>query len=234
MNRFAAFAVHVLTASGAALALFALAAAAHQQWAQMFGWLGAALIVDGIDGPLARRLKVATELPRWSGEALDFVVDFTTYVFVPAFALYQSELTPPGLSVALASLVAITGALYFADREMKTSDNGFKGFPAVWNLVAFYLLLLRPAPMGTAAIIVTLAVATFLPIAFVHPLRVVRWRKFNIAMIVAWAALAAVALLADLAPPFAVTAALCAIAVYFLLAGIVQSFLGPGPGTGPI
>src|SRR5215475_15649651 len=81
------FCVHLLTAAGAACALLALMAAVAGQWAVMFAWLGLALIVDAADGPLARRLEVARTLPRWSGDTLDLVVDFTTYVFVPAYAI---------------------------------------------------------------------------------------------------------------------------------------------------
>src|SRR5271154_4135802 len=90
----AAFAVHVFTACGAACALLALIAAAGAEWTRMFLWLGVAVIIDGIDGPVARHLGVAELLPRWSGDTLDFVVDFTTYVFVPAYAMAVSGLLP--------------------------------------------------------------------------------------------------------------------------------------------
>jgi phosphatidylcholine synthase len=85
-SRTPTFAVHVLTASGAALALFALMEAVREHWAAMFLWLGLALFVDAIDGPIARRFGVAETLPNWSGDTLDLVVDFLTYVFVPAYA----------------------------------------------------------------------------------------------------------------------------------------------------
>src|ERR1044072_9134616 len=97
----------------------------------MFAFLGVALFVDGIDGALARRLDVATRLPRWSGDTLDLVVDFTTYVFVPAYAVAAGGLVPPVAEVPLAVAIVVTGALYFADRRMKTAHNYFRGFPAV-------------------------------------------------------------------------------------------------------
>ena len=136
-----AFSVHILTACGAALALLALLAATRGDWPLMFFWLGVALVVDAVDGPLARALNVQSVLPRWSGETLDLVVDYTTYVFVPAYAVAVGGLMPEGWAIAAAATIAITGTLYFADREMKTEDNFFRGFPAVWNLVVFYLLL---------------------------------------------------------------------------------------------
>src|SRR3954452_6737920 len=124
-----AFSVHVFTASGAVLALFALLAAMERDWKQMFLLLGAALFVDGIDGTLARRLDVAQRLPRWSGDVLDLVVDYLTYVFIPAFVVASSGLLPPAAAILSATAIIVTGALYFADREMKTRDNYFSGFP---------------------------------------------------------------------------------------------------------
>ena len=145
-------------------ALLALMAAVGAAWTQMFVWLGVALIIDGIDGPLARRLGVAERLPRWSGDLLDFVVDYVTYVFVPAYAMVASGLLPASVSLALGLIVTVTGALYFADRQMKTSDSYFRGFPALWNVVAFYLFVLKPAPWLGAGVIIALAAATFAPI----------------------------------------------------------------------
>ena len=138
----------MLTASGAALALLALILATGGQWAAMFFCLGLALIVDGIDGPLARAFKVAEVLPRWSGETLDIVVDFVTYVFVPAYAIAGSGLLPPALALPAGIVVVITGAIYFADRDMKTHDNFFRGFPVLWNLAR---LLSRFAAAGGMA-----------------------------------------------------------------------------------
>ena len=217
-----AFAVHIFTASGAALGLLALLAAVASNWPLMFVWLGIALFVDGIDGAFARRFDVANRLPRWSGDTLDLVVDFTTYVFVPAYAVAAGGLVPPLAAIPLAIVIVVTGALYFADRRMKTADNYFSGFPAVWNAPVFYLFLLRPDPWIAAAAILVLAVLTFVPIPFLHPFRVRRFRVFNALLIVAWAALAAVALLRDMSPGPWVTGALCAIALYFLGAGLMR------------
>lgn len=217
-----AFAIHVLTASGAALALIALILATGGHWAMMFACLGLALIVDGVDGPLARALRVKDVLPRWDGAGLDFVVDFTTYVFVPAYAIAASGLLPDGFGVSAAALIVITGALYFADRSMKTDDNYFRGFPAVWNVIAFYLYVLMPPPWIAAIAIVALAALTFVPVRFVHPLRVQRLRWLNIAMMAAWAVLALIAVLANLSPGPYVVYGLSAIALYFLGAGLLR------------
>jgi phosphatidylcholine synthase len=218
----AAFLVHVLTASGAALAFLALDAAIRGRWPEMFFWLGLALIVDAVDGPLARYFRVAETLPRWSGETLDLVVDFLTYVFVPAYAIAASGLLGAPLDVAAGIVIVVTGGLYFADRRMKTHDNYFRGFPALWNCTAFYLLLLRPAPWATAATVAILAVLTFVPFPFIHPLRVKRLRGFNLVLLAVGAVLGAVALARDMAPPAWVTGALCAIGLYVVAAGVFR------------
>jgi len=219
--RVQAFAVHVLTASGAALGLLALIFAIGGHWAVMFLTLGAALIVDGIDGPLARAAKTAEVLPRWSGDTLDLVVDFTTYVFVPAYAIAASGLVPSFMAIPCGAVVVITGALYFADRDMKTRDNHFNGFPAVWNVVAFYLYVLQPPAWVGAAMIVIFAVLTFAPIKFVHPLRVRSLRPVNVALMLIWSVLAALAVAQNLDADAWIVAGLCLIALYFLGAGLV-------------
>ena len=216
-----AFAVHVLTASGAALAFVALILATGGQWSAMFVCLGLALIVDGIDGPLARTFKVAEVLPRWSGETLDIVVDFVTYVFVPVYAIAGSGLLPPALALPAGIVVVITGAIYFADRNMKTADNFFRGFPVLWNLAAFYIDLLQPEEGLTATIVALLAILTFAPIRFLHPLRVQRLRAVNVVLLLLWAALAVIAVVDDLSPGPYVTWGLSLIAVYFFAIGFL-------------
>jgi phosphatidylcholine synthase len=220
-----AFMVHIFTATGAALGFAALVAAVAQQWAAMFWCLGAALFVDGIDGTIARKVRVAERLPRWSGDVLDLVVDFVTYVFVPAYAITASGLLPPLLALPAGIVIVVTGALYFSDREMKTADNYFRGFPTLWNAVAFYLFVLKPAPWIAAASVTILAVLTFMPFKFVHPFRVVRLRALTIAALVLWCILAAAALLQDLAPGPWIAAALGVIGLYFVLVGSIEGWL---------
>lgn len=219
MNNVRAFAIHILTASGAALAFLALIFATLGAWTAMFLTLGLALIVDGVDGPLARKFDVAKTLPRWSGMTLDLVVDFLTYVFVPAYAIAVRGLMPLELAMVSGVLIVVTGALYFADGNMKTSDHRFRGFPAVWNVVAFYLFVLVPPPLVTAATIAILAVLTFTPVKFLHPLRVAHWRILTIAVLLLWSVLALVTLWRDLMPGPWITAALCLIALYVIGVG---------------
>lgn len=222
MANIGAFAVHVLTASGAALAFIALILATLGAYPAMFGVLGLALIVDGVDGLLARRLHVGERLPRWSGAVLDLVVDYLTYVFVPAYALTMSGMLPLPLAVACGIVIVVTGALYFADGAMKLDDHYFRGFPALWNLVVFYLFVLAPPPLAIALVVAALAVLTFAPIAFLHPVRVVRWRMLTLASTVLWAILAVVTVYRGLTPGPWIIAVLCVLAVYFVLVGLTR------------
>jgi phosphatidylcholine synthase len=229
MLRAAAFSVHILTASGVLWGLLALMAAVRGDWTWMFWWLVIALVVDAIDGPLARRLKVAERLPHWSGDNLDFVVDFVTYVFVPAYAIAASEILPDQIAIPLGAAIAVTGALYFADSRMKLRDNSFRGFPVLWNAAAFYLFLLEPPPWIAAAGIVSLLVLTFVPFPFVHPIRVMRWRRITLAVGAIGVVLAVVALVHDLDPPLWIKAALFAVGIYFCAAGLMRRAAGDIP-----
>jgi phosphatidylcholine synthase len=216
------FAVHVLTAAGAALALLALLAAVRGAFDVMFLCLGIALVVDGIDGTIARALKVAELLPRWSGDVLDLVVDFVTYVFVPAYAIAAGGVLPPWLGPPAGMVIVMTGAIYFADRSMKTADNYFRGFPTLWNVVAFYLFVLKPAPWLAALLVALLAVLTFVPFKFLHPFRVARLRVVSMGAVVLWALLAAYALARALDPGPWVAGGLVALAAYFVGVGLTE------------
>jgi phosphatidylcholine synthase len=217
-----AFAVHVFTAIGAALALAALMCAVANRWSEMFLYLGLALIVDGVDGTIARYVRVTEILPRWSGDVLDLVVDFVTYVFVPAYAIAASKMLPAPLAMTVGAIIVTTGALYFADRHMKFSDNYFRGFPALWNVAAFYLFLLKPAPWLATGIVGMLAVFTFVPFKFLHPMRVKRHRSLNIAVLIIWSVLAVLALVRDLDPGQWIIGGLLFIALYFVIIGWVE------------
>lgn len=218
----AAFSVHLLTASGAAVALLALVATIAGEFTVMFALLGIALLIDGVDGALARRVQVADMLPRWSGDQLDLIVDFLNYVFVPALALASGAILPQALALPAALVIVVTSAFYFADTRMKTDDGYFRGFPALWNLVAFYLFLLHPDPLIALLVVAFFVVMTFMPVVFVHPLRARRWAAINIAVLLAWVVLGLVALAYHLSPPPIIVLALVALGVYFLLAGLTR------------
>ncbi|MEE3069855.1 MAG: CDP-alcohol phosphatidyltransferase family protein, partial [Pseudomonadota bacterium] len=128
-TRSAAFSVHFLTATGACIAMLAMLAAVDQNWSMMVLWLVVAFAVDGIDGPLARKYDVATNAPEIDGVLMDLIIDYLTYVFIPAYALFKSGLLPGWTGWLAILVITFTSALYFADTRMKTEDKSFRGFP---------------------------------------------------------------------------------------------------------
>ncbi len=178
--------VHLFTATGAVLAMLAMLEAVAGDWAMMWFWLVVALFVDGIDGPLARRYDVKANAPRIDGVLLDLIVDYLTYVFIPAFALFWSGLLPGWTGWFAIIIITFASALYFADTRMKTSDYSFAGFPGCWNMVVLVLFAIEPNFWVSLSIVTVLAVTMFLPIKFVHPVRTERWREITLPMAVLW------------------------------------------------
>jgi phosphatidylcholine synthase len=219
------FLIHVLTALGAPIALLALLAGAQGDWAMLFVWLGIALVVDGIDGPLARRYDIARRMPQWSGASLDFVIDYATYVFLPAFALAGSDMLSTPWNWICGGLVVFTGALYFADNGMKQPDGSFKGFPAGWNMVVFGLMVLSSSQVFTVLFVIALCALTFAPVRFVHPVRVARWRVLTLAVTLVWFVAAGLAIANGLSAEGVVKWLLAGSSLYLLLVSAVQQGL---------
>lgn len=219
-----AFSVHLLTASGSFLAFLSIVAASDGRWTAMFWWLGLALFVDGIDGPIARKLEVKYVLPNWSGELLDNIIDYVTYVLIPAFALYQSGFMGQNLSFISGAIIVVSSAIYYADTGMKTRENFFKGFPVVWNMVVFTLFIVRPGEWVAFSIVVVSALLSFLPIYFLHPVRVVRLRKLNLSIFLLWCVLGIAALYYKLDAPLWLRVAISVAGIYMYCIGAVMQF----------
>lgn len=224
-----AFSVHLLTASGSFLAFLSLVAASEERWTAMFWWLGLALLVDGIDGPIARKLQVKEILPTWSGDLLDNIIDYVTYVLIPAFALYQSGFMGEGLSFLSAAIIVVSSAIYYADTGMKTKENFFKGFPVVWNMIVFTLFVIEPGEYASFAVVVISAILTFVPVSFLHPVRVERLRNVNLPMTLLWCAFGGIALLQSMDAGPVVKFGIAATGIYlFVIGGVMQLFPGLG------
>lgn len=171
-------------------------------------------MVDGVDGTVARMAKVTERLPRFSGERLDIVVDYITYVFVPALALLKSGILNGTLGVCLASLILLSSLFHFSDEESKDGDYNFIGFPAIWNIVAFYLFALAPPATVAAAIVFALSILSFIPWRWPHPVRVVRMRTATLAMTTLFAVSAIATLVSGFPAEGATRWALLATALY--------------------
>ena len=234
MRRALAYGVHAFTALGAALlaglvlgllllGLLSLQAVSAGELGWAFAWLALALLVDGVDGPLARRFEVETLAKRYDGAQLDLVVDFVTYVFVPAAMLLRSDVMMQPWGLVCGLVVTLTSALYFADTGMKTGDWWFRGFPAVWNIVVFYIVVFQPAVWLALAVVLVASALMFAPVVFVHPVRVRRWRGPTLVVLTVWSAAALWSIGHALRPGWPVKVVLLAAAAYFVLLGLAQA-----------
>lgn len=220
-----ALGVHLLTATGAVFAMLAMLAAVDENWSMMFLWLVVAFFVDGIDGPLARRYHVKTNAPIFDGELMDLIIDYLTYVFVPAYALFKSGLLPGWTGWFAIIVITFANAMYFADTRMKTKDYSFSGFPGCWNMVVLVLFALKPSIWIITALVVLLAIVTFLPVKFVHPTRTKRWRTLTLPLAIAWTFFAGWAAWVDFHPQSWAHWGLVVTSVYLLCAGAAQQLI---------
>ena len=220
--RYRAFSVHVFTASGAAIAFLSLTAAIEHQMGLAFAWLGLALLVDGIDGSFARAWAVKTYAPQLSGDVLDLVVDYVTYVFVPAVILLMSGIYPHWLLATQGAIIVLSAALYFASNTMKTDDYWFRGFPAVWNLVVFLILVFNPPAIIATVAVIALALAQASNFTFVHPVRVKMLRPLTLTLLVVWSGAGILAIVEDMKVDPTTQWVLGLIGFYFLVLGLLR------------
>ena len=187
-DKIAAWAVHGFTASGAVLGFLAIISILNNDLVGAFLWLGLALLIDGIDGSLARKFEVSDKTPNIDGSTLDNVIDYLNYVIIPALMIYWFQMVPNGWEIILPAGMFAVSLYTFANMNMKTNDYYFSGFPAVWNIVVLYFYILNTHPIINVIIILLLFIFTFIPIKFVHPLRVKKIRNLTIFCTVLWSA----------------------------------------------
>jgi phosphatidylcholine synthase len=220
-----ALTVHLLTATGAVFAMLAMLAAVEAKWSLMFVWLVVAFAVDGIDGPLARHYNVKRYAPEFDGVLLDLIIDYLTYVFIPAFALFQSGLMAGWTGWVAIIVITFGSAMYFADTRMKTKDNSFSGFPGCWNMLVLVIFALEPNHWTSLVLVTLLAIAMFLPLKFIHPVRTERWRKLSLPMALGWTFFAGWAAWVDFHPASWAHWGLVVTSVYLLFVGIAQQIV---------
>ena len=202
--------------------MLAMLAAVEEKWSLMYLWLVVSFIVDGIDGPLARHYHVKHNAPEFDGVLLDLIIDYLTYVFIPAFALFKSGLMDGWTGWFAIIVITFASAMYFADTRMKTKDNSFSGFPGCWNMLVLVLFAISPAWWICLIIVTMLAVAMFVPVKFVHPVRTERWRWITLPKALAWTFFAGWAAWVDFHPGSWAHAGLVITSLYLTFAGAVQ------------
>lgn len=181
-----AWGVHLFTASGVVWGMLSLLAIFEHNWSLAFVWMGAALVVDSLDGFMARKAHVKIVLPNFDGALLDNMVDYLNYVFVPALFLYYSNVLPANLILLGPAAILLASAYQFCQTNAKTEDHFFVGFPSYWNVVVFYLLLVDINPWVSLAIILALCVLVFVPFKYIYPTRTVRFQRFTLVVVGIW------------------------------------------------
>jgi phosphatidylcholine synthase len=189
-----AWAAHAFTASGAVLAFLALIAVVDGEFRLAFVWLALQVIVDAVDGAFARLARVKELIPWFDGGKLDDIIDYLTYVVIPALMVWRAGLVPEWAALPVAAAMLLSSAFGFNRADAKTADHFFTGFPSYWNIVVFYLFVLRWPMAVHAAILVLLAVLVFVPIRYVYPSRTPIWQPLTIALGTLWGITVAVML----------------------------------------
>ena len=187
-DKIAAWAVHSFTASGAVLGFLALISIFNNDQVGAFLWLGLALLVDGLDGSIARKVDVTKIIPSIDGSTLDNLIDYLNYVIIPSLMIYWFQMVPTGLEIIIPAAIFAVSLYTFANINMKTNDYYFSGFPALWNIVVLYFYILNTNQYINLVVISLLLILTFIPLKFVHPLRVKKLRNITIFCTIIWSA----------------------------------------------
>lgn len=233
-----AWAVHAFTASGIVLGWLALLAAIGGRLREALLWLLAALLIDAVDGSLARWAKVKDRVPRIDGDALDLVIDYVSYVLIPALIIWRLDILPESLALPLTGAILLSSLYVFVRKDMKTPDGYFRGFPALWNVVALYFVLIPMQPALAAGIVFTLVCLTFAPVHFIHPFRSKDFQPWAAMVSLLWAGTTALSLL--LPPDFqapvrhALLGVSVSAAAIVMALGFLRSFRGPPSRSAPL
>lgn len=181
-----AWGVHALTASSALWDLLAILAIFEARWSVAFIWMVVSVVIDSVDGALARRFNTKGFASSVDGALLDNIVDYLTYVIVPALFLYQAGLLPANLATLAIAAMALSSAYQFSQTDAKTEDHYFKGFPSYWNVLAFYLFVWQQSQLFNFILVMVCAVLVFVPIKYIYPTRTRRWRGLNLTLGALW------------------------------------------------
>ena len=186
INILLAWSVHFLTCSGLIAGFFALICIFKNDPTSAFLFLGLALLIDAVDGSLARKFKVKIFIKNIDGRMLDSVIDFFNYIIIPSVMIYWFKFVPSPFEIIIPSIILIVSAISYSNNNLMTSDNFYKGFPCIWNILLFYLYLFDLSQVYNLFLISACILLKFIPIKFIHPLRVNKNRGFSVTFLVLW------------------------------------------------
>ena len=181
-----AYLVHLFTALGVVFGFLALLAVVNDKIIEAFLWLALALFVDGVDGTLARAVNVKANTPEIDGAILDNIIDYLNYVFVPVFIFYSLGMVEEKYLLPSSAAILLVSCFTFTNTKIKTDDFYFRGFPATWNIVVLYFYILESSSLVNLFFIILFCFLSFVPFKYVHPFRVIEYRKITLAVIFIW------------------------------------------------
>ncbi len=185
-HRVMAWAVHLLTASGAVIGVWCLGAIHRGEYRDAFFGMVLAVVIDAVDGPLARLARVKEVLPHFDGAKLDDIVDYLNFVVVPLVLLYEADLLPASVSIWILPFPLLASAYRFCHVSAKTPDHFFTGFPSYWNILTFYYYVGRSPLWFNAAFTLFAAIMVLVPIKYIYPGRTRTLRPLTIGLGILW------------------------------------------------
>ena len=186
LSKVPSYFVHIFTALGVVFGFLALLAAVDGSIPEAFLWLAFALFVDGVDGTLARAVNVKQNTPEIDGAILDNIIDYLNYVVVPVFIFYSLGMAPEPYLLLSCVAILLVSCFTFTNTNIKTDDFYFSGFPAIWNIVVLYFYILESSEFTNFIFVILFCVLTFIPFKYVHPFRVVEFRKITLMITSIW------------------------------------------------
>ena len=186
LSKAPSYLVHIFTALGVVFGFLALLATVDGKIPEAFLWLAFALFVDGVDGTLARAVNVKQNTPEIDGAILDNIIDYLNYVVVPVFIFYSLGMAPEQYLLLSCIAILLVSCFTFINTNIKTDDFYFSGFPAIWNIVVLYFYILESSEFTNLIFVILFCVLTFIPFKYVHPFRVVEFRKITLMITSIW------------------------------------------------
>ena len=186
LSKAPSYLVHIFTALGVVFGFLALLATVDGKIPEAFLWLAFALFVDGVDGTLARAVNVKQNTPEIDGAILDNIIDYLNYVVVPVFIFYSLGMAPEPYLLLSCIAILLVSCFTFTNTNIKTDDFYFSGFPAIWNIVVLYFYILETSEFTNFIFVILFCVLTFIPFKYVHPFRVVEFRKITLMITSIW------------------------------------------------
>jgi phosphatidylcholine synthase len=210
-----AWSVHAFTATGSVWGFMSILAILQHDWKMCFVWIAIAMVVDGLDGTLARLFHTQVYAKGVDGALMDNIIDYLNFVIVPVFFIMEANLLPAVVTLPTIAAILMASAYQFSQVDAKTEDHFFKGFPSYWNILVLYLFLLSTNAWVNFALIALCLVLVFIPIKFIYPSRAPKNRKLHMGMLYVWGISGFIAIMQyPNVPLWVIWASLIVVAIY--------------------